>query len=242
MDVIDSRGRKIDSLSSWERIYDSPRSARQWKEHRSAYSLADFVVNRNGVGVLQARVSDALGETVQFERATPELEIRFDQFGRGRVHDLGIYGRTEAGQTLFVGVEAKVDESFGALVRDTYLAAKARQGGGNSTNVPKRIEQLLKLHFTGMDAGMCDVRYQLLYATMGTLAANADRSVLYIVVFKTRLYSDTIGAENSQDYVDFMRQIGATSLQLSNKKVRGYKVVLGGKELVCLYEHIELDI
>jgi hypothetical protein len=140
MEVTGPGGEKIDSLEAWARLYESPRSAHQWKEYRSAYSVADFILNRNGGAAIQARVGQALGEPVELDRVIPEMEIRFDQYGRGRMHDLGIYGRTASGKSLFVGVEAKVDEPFGALAREAYLGAKARQIAGESTNAPERIE------------------------------------------------------------------------------------------------------
>ncbi|BBL76357.1 DUF6946 family protein [Methylomagnum ishizawai] len=240
MDIVDNQGKRIDSLAAWARLYQSPRSAQQWKEHRSAYSMAEFILHRDGAGALRARIADALGEAVEFEKAIPEREIRFDLFGRGRMHDLGIYGRTGSGKSLFVGVEAKVDEPFGALVREAYLAAKARQIAGESTHAPARMEQLLKLHFASPDPSVFEVRYQLLYATAGTLAAGADISVLYIVVFKTPLYNEIVSAENYRDYVDFMAKAGASPLKLSSKEAQGHKLVLGGKELVCLHEYFEL--
>ena len=62
------------------------------------------------------------------DRAISEYEQKFDDFrGRGRIHDLGIFGQTESGKSLFVGVEAKVDEPFGPFVHDAYLSAKAKR-------------------------------------------------------------------------------------------------------------------
>ena len=126
MKVEDTKGAPITNLADWAKLYDSPRSSHQWKEGRSAYSAAEFIINRNGAESLRARVSDALREPVVFDRIVPEHEVRFDQFGHGRMHDLAVFGKTSSGQTLFVGVEAKVDEPFGASVRDAYLAAKSR--------------------------------------------------------------------------------------------------------------------
>lgn len=240
MDIIGPGGEKIESMEAWAKLYDSPRSAHQWKQFRSAYSVAEFILNRRGGAALQTRVGEALGEPVELERAAPEFEVRFDQFGRGRMHDLGIFGQTASGKSLFVGVEAKVDEPFGALAREAYLSAKARQIAGESTNAPERIEKLLKLHFREPDPSMFEVRYQLLYATAGTLAAAADVSVLYIVVFKTPLYNETIAAENYRDYAYFMAKTGAGPLKLPNKEATGHKLHLGEKELVCLYEYFEL--
>lgn len=242
MDVIGSRGEKIESMEAWANLYESPRSSHQWKKFRSAYSVADFILNQNGSTVFQNRISQALGEPVKLELARPEMEVRFDQFGRGRMHDLGITGRTASGKSLFVGIEAKVDEPFGALVRERYLSAKARQIAGDSTNAPTRIENLLKLHFSEPDPSMFEVRYQLLYATAGTLAVSADVHVLYIVVFKTPLYNEIIAAENYQDYTNFMAKTKANPHKLTNneKEVTAHKLLLNGKELICLYECFDL--
>ncbi len=241
MRVLDVQGNPINSLADWARLYESPRSSHQWKQHRSAYSVAEFILNRNGAESLRARVAGAIGDPIEFERAVPEYEVRFDRFGRGRMHDLGIFGKTSSGKTLFVGVEAKVDEPFGATVRDAYLTAKAKQIGGESTNAPERIEDLIRLHFPTPDLSSFEVRYQLLYATAGTLAAGADVSVLFVVVFKTPLYSETLSAENYRDYVDFLGRVGAVPLKLPSKEAHGHKLILQGKELICLHEAYELE-
>lgn len=240
MRVEDTKGTSVATLADWAKLYCSPQSSHQWKEHRSAYSAAEFFINRNGAESLKTRIADAIGQPVEFEKAIPEYEVRFDRFGRGRIHDLAIFGKAESGQDLFVGVEAKVDEPFGEPVREEYLRAKSKQIAGEKTNAPERIEDLLKLHFTRFDATMFDIRYQLLYATAGTIAAGADISVLYVVVFKTPLFSETASAENFRDYVDFMNKVGADSLKLSGKEAQGHKLSIQGRELICLYEYFEL--
>ena len=240
MRIEDSSGTEISDLDQWAKLYDVPQQSDKWKEHRSAYSVADFMLNHDGASHIQSTVSGVLGREVSLERAVPEYEQRFDEYGRGRVHDLGIFGTTADGQSVFVGLEAKVDEPFGAFVLDTYLGAKARQIVGESTNVPKRIEKLLDLHFTTPDVSMFDLRYQLLYATAGTLAANADVSILYIVVFKTPLFDEVISADNYRDYIRFVNKVGGRPVKLNDKGVIAHRMVLGGKDLVCLHEYFEL--
>ena len=240
MRIEDSSGNEISIIEEWANIYANPQQSHQWKEHRSAYSVADFMLNHNGGEAIQSRVSETLGYEVQLDRAIPEYEVRFDQYGRGRVHDLGIFGHTEMDKSIFVGVEAKVDEPFGASTIDSYLTAKAKQITGISTNAPERIEQLLAFHFKEPDPSMFEVRYQLLYATAGTLAAEADIHLLYVIVFKTPLYDESIGAENYRDYIQFMDKVGATSLRLPTKEAVGYKLNLDGKELFCLHEYFQL--
>lgn len=240
MQITDRGGNRIQTMEAWAKLYDNPRSAHQWKEHRSAQTTAEFILRRNGIERLRSRIKEAMQDEVTFENAIPEYEVRFDEFGRGRLHDLAIYGHLSDGRSLFVGVEAKVDEPFGSVVRDVYLAAKAKQIAGVSTNAPERIENLMRLHFKKPDISVFDVRYQLLYATAGTLEAKADVSVLYIVVFKTAMCDETISAENYRDYVSFMQKANATPLKLPSTEATGHRLMVNGKELTCLYEHFDL--
>jgi uncharacterized protein YlaN (UPF0358 family) len=203
--------------------------------------VAEFILNRGGAEHLKARVVEAIGQPIEFERAVPEYETRFDRFGRGRMHDLAIFGKTASGKSLFIGVEAKVDEPFGATVRDAYLTAKAKELRGEPTNAPERIEKIVKLHFPKPDLSSFEVRYQLLYATAGTIAAGAEVSVLFVVVFKTPLYSEVLSAQNYRDYLDFLVRVGAKLIDSSSDPLLGHKLILEGKELICLYETYELE-
>ena len=240
MRIENSSGREIRTFDEWAALYETPQQSHQWKEHRSAWSVADFVMHRDGVSRLRARLADALNQDVTVERVVPEFEQRFDQYGRGRVHDLGLFGQTADGRTVFVGVEAKVDETFGATVHDAYLQAKANQITGKSTNAPERIEQLLALHFAEPSPTMFEVRYQLLYATAGTLAVNADIAVLYVVVFKTPLFDESIGASNYYDYIHFVNKVGGRPVPLGDKGAIAHEIILGDRPLVCMHEYFDL--
>ena len=240
MRIEDASENEITSLADWAKLYDTPQASHQWKEGRSAHAAAVFVLCQNGANALRSRVSAALGKPVEFTRAVPEHEVRFDEYGRGRVHDIAIFGETLEGESVFVGVEAKVDETFGPTVLDRYLKAKAEQIAGTSTKAPERIEQLLAKHFQEPDPSMFDIRYQLLHATAGTLAVGADISVLFVAVFKTALYNESLGADNYRDYIQFMGKVGASPLKLPSKEALAHELVLEEKRLVCLYEHFEL--
>jgi len=241
MRIEDSKGNEITSLENWATLYDTPLRRHQWKEHRSAYSVAEFILNNDGSDVIQSRVVSALGKAVIFERVIPELEVKFDEFGQGRVHDLGIFGKADSGESIFVGVEAKVDETFGETVRDVYLNAKSRHAAGISTNAPARIENLLKRHIESADPSTCDVRYQLLHATAGTVAADADISVFFVIVFKTALYNETKGDENYRDYKTFITFAQGKPIPLSDNAALAHAVNVGGKSLVCIYEYFKLE-
>ena len=227
-------------MEDWKAIYDNPQQRHQWKQHRSAYCVAEFLLERNGDQAIQARAAEVLGQGIKLEKAIPEYEVRFDRYGRGRVHDIGVFGRTESGQKVFVGVEAKVDEPFGPTLHDAYLEAKAKRIVGISTKAPERIEQLLALHFTEPDPTMFDVKYQLLYATAGTIAAEADIHLLYVIVFKTPLYDESVGRKNYRDYIHFVNKADAVGLPLDPETAIGHKLNLGGKELICIHEYFQL--
>jgi len=237
----ESTGQGIKSMEDWQGLYEKSRKLHHWKPGRSAYSIADFMLNHHGGNGLQDLVSEAIGQAVVLERCVPEFEQRFDAFGRGRVHDLAVFGRTASGERLFVGVEAKVDETFGETVGAVYLQAKARRTDQDiATNVPERIERLVGMHCTDADAATFDVRYQLLYATAGTLAAQAEQHVLVVFVFKTPLYDETVGASNLTDYLRFMEKVGATSLELNDAGVIGHRLQVGGRPLIALHQYVRL--
>ena len=239
MRIENSKGDEISNIDEWAALYDTPKKRIHWKPQRSAYSTAEFILNHNGAAYLQDKVSKLVGEAVTLERAVPEYEQRFDPFYNGREHDLGIFGSTPAGKSVFVGLEAKVDETFGALVKAAYRAAKAKESSGKDTNAPERIERLLALHFAEPTDAMWDVRYQLLYATAGTLAAGADISVLYVLVFRTLDYNPDIGESNQRDYQDFIELAGGKDLAQGSDACL-HELMLDGKRLLCRYETIDL--
>jgi hypothetical protein len=129
---------------------------------------------------------------------------------------------------------------FGPSVHDAYVKAKAKQIFGISTNAPVRIERLLPMHFSEPDISMFDIRYQLLYATAGTIAASADFSALYVMVLKTAMYSESIGVENYQDYIQFMNKVGAAPIKLPSEDAICHKLELNGNTLICLHEYFEI--
>ena len=96
--VIDSRGNDITTLEQWSKTVRRS----HWKRGRSAYSLADFIMNRNGAAHLESRISSVLSQPVRLEQGTPEYAARFDRYeGPAR---LGVGSLWRAGP---VGEEAQ---------------------------------------------------------------------------------------------------------------------------------------
>ena len=181
------------------------KKAKDWKDGRSAKALAEFML-KDGEEIIKEEVVKLLREEIEFSYAIPELEVKFDDYaGKGRVHDLGIYGKTKSGNSIFIGVEAKVDESFGNTVSQQYKYAENAYIKNNASKAKKRIEDLLENNSIDSEPQNCNLRYQLLYATSGTVAVEADISILLVLVFKTDKYNEDKGLKNDKDFKDFIK-------------------------------------
>jgi len=202
---------------------------RNWQPCRSAHALADFVLNKNGAEKIRRVVSVAVGEPVHFDCATPECRIKFDDFGNPRHHDLGIRGKTERGKSVFVGVEAKVNETFGNPVKTQFKSA--------SPTAKQRIKCLWKRHALTPKIEESDIRYQLLYSTAGTVEAGADISVFFVMVFQTCLYDEKKGGRNYRDYMHFMCEASAKRQDFPDDEFDVHRLNLNGKPLICVYQN-----
>ena len=239
MRIENTEGIPLNCLDDWKSIHKPT----QWKPGRSAHSVADFIVNRDrdGARKLRDRVSSVLGTPVTFHKIIPEYEVKFDQYGKGRFHDLGIFGKTQSGKSLFVGVEAKVDEPFGTYVADEWRKAQKIKESGKGTRLDKRIMKLSNRIDDVLGVSEWDkVKYQLLHGTAGTVDAKADVSVFYVAVFKTDCYDNAIGESNHRDYQQFIERAGGVPTQDNGNGASSHVLTLGGKQLIAIYEYFDL--
>ena len=243
MKVADSKGNAITAMDQWSKCIRGS----HWKPARSAYSLADFVMNRDGAGILERRISSLLAQPVKLEQATPEYRARFDRYrGNPSNLDLGICGRVGGKASLFVGLEAKVDESFGGeTVCQRYLSAINERTKNPRSKAADRVEGLLSNCFSD-STGPCasrfsEVRYQLLTGTAGTAARQTDLAVFYILVFKTHLYDEAKGRDNRLAYEKFIRVTGGKLLTLEQDPCQAHRIKVAGKSLVCIYDYFEVS-
>ena len=248
--MVDSRSQRISNLDQWRsRIFDGTSKARHWKKGRSAFSLAEFIMgHRKGASYLEKRISSVLSRHVTLELATPEFLARFDSYpGNPSNLDLGItghVGRLALKQSLFVGLAAKVDETFGSTVGSRYSSAMKIRKAGKSTNAPERVKGLLSNYFSAKgspdSSRFADIRYQLLTGAAGTLAAPGKISVFYILVFRTSLYDERKGLANRRDYERFIEATRGKPLMRGGKDFRAAELKLLGKRLVCVYDYVDL--
>ena len=239
MTITNPDGSEITTMEQWsERVNSS-----HWKPGRSAYSLADFVMNRGGAGVLRERMASVLSRPVTLDTATPEYGAKFDSHGGSPSKlDLGIFGRVGSESGLFVGLEAKVDERFGSeTVCKRYQRAERYLEQNPRSKAAARVRDLL-LHYFGETAEPCDsafsdIRYQLLTGTAGTIAVGEDFSVFYVLVFKTDLYDERKGRDNRLSYEKFIAAAGGKAITRDEDGFDAHKIIVAGKRLICIYDY-----
>ena len=230
---IEYRGNVITNLSEWRDFVYVGKKAKDWIDGRSSPSLVEFIINNNGEQKIIELVYPQIKENFTLDVAYPEYEVSFDEYDNGREHDLGIYGKTESGRKIFIGVEAKVDESFGGTVASAYLTGKAKELNGENTNAPIRIEELLKFNFKAIKASDFKLPYQLFYSTAGTLCIDADIHILLILVFKTDDYNDKKGDKNYKNLQAFLKRTEAIKIADNT-----YELNTNNKVLSIIYEEV----
>ena len=214
-----------------------------WKPGRSAYSLADFILNRDGANILREHISSVLNESVELDCATPEFLARFDCYrGNPSNLDLGIFGRVDDDSSLFVGLEAKVDEPFGdKTVCERYRAAIRERCCSPQSRSTARVQDLLSRYFRdGSDpceSKLSKVGYQLLTGTAGTAAMKRDLLIFYILVFETDLYDKEKGEANRLDYERLMGAMDGKVL--TNNLVSAHEITVAEKPLICIYDYFQ---
>ena len=93
---------QIINMNEWyDRFFKNTKKEIHWKEGRSAYSIADFLMNKNGEKIISDSISNILNEEIILKTAYPEMEVRFDTYGHGREHDIGIWGETISNKKIF---------------------------------------------------------------------------------------------------------------------------------------------
>ncbi len=241
MVITSPKGNEVTTMEGWSKCV----SRRHWKQGRSAYSLADFILNRDGAEVLARRVSSVLSQPVTFSKATPEYRAKFDSYRGPSNLDLGIFGRAGSGSSLFVGLEAKVNEPFDKDVCVKYREAERELRRKPSSRRVHRVKGLLSNYFgetaEPCDSRFADVGYQLLTGVAGTAAVEQDVLVFYVMVFRTDLYDGEKGRDNRLDYERFIEAAGGVELTQGEGGFDAYEIMVAGKRVVCVYDYYQMS-
>ncbi len=150
------------------------------KKGRSAYELWEKVFDNGSaavpVEILYAIKDDPIFGGLNIEELIPEHNTNFDNYGKGRQHDLLITGVSARGEVV-IGVEAKVDERFGNQTAEQYFASGLEiHLQGKNSNKPYRITDLKYALFEeDQHTAAEELQYQLIQATAGVLAEATHR-------------------------------------------------------------------
>ena len=249
MKILSKEQKEIETLEEWEALFvgENPKKKIQWQDGRSAKTLAEFVLGSKRLENLLDDIFKKLPVTkpqgVAFKEAYPEFEVNFDQFRNGREHDLGVFGQTKNGQSVFVGIEAKVNEEFGVLVKEAY------DRGCNTTD---RIKGIVKNIFDAQEVEkFLALRYQLLYGLAGTanhltdVYDKPDVALFLIIAFKTKVSAQN---DNYQDYEEMIKALKNSNVPVTehpapNSVIKGENIYeIGLKNWGTVYSaYVEID-
>lgn len=228
MKFVFNDNKKWSSVQNVEDWISSFKDSKKNEEGKSALSLAQFCKRPDIESIIKGWIEPIINENYTLLSAMPEESSSFDDYGKGRIHDLGIKGKTESGKTIFIGVEAKVNETYNGYVSTIYSQKKVEQQKGKSTYIPERIEGLISRYFSGKITVDSNVRYQLLYAFAGTVCEDCDYTILAFVTFKKECKESSL-RRNKQDLINFLEKIGYNRLSEDL-----YKCEISGRTLYII--------
>lgn len=185
------------------------------KEGRSAYELWRKIFAPNIPEKILTQInSHSLFKGFNPDEAIPELNSQFDNYGKGRQHDLFAIGKCNSGKKLAIGVESKVDEPFDNKTAKEYRASgAARIKSGKNSFKAQRIKDLIDALFVPTQyAAAENIKYQLIQATAGVLSEakiqNADIALFVIHNLTPRVKTPTYllnNKQNTNDLDEFIR-------------------------------------
>lgn len=261
MDIYNKKGRLLSNFEEWEKGFLEVDQKKHWREGYSAYSLGKFFTSGKGEQWLREIENIALGFNIDYSKGIIEYGSKLDGFRGGqRMQDLAIWGKTSCGNTCFVGIEAKVLETFGDYsVYDSYLEAIDEKENKNPrSKKAERICNVIDFFFNKrnpMDSDVRDLRYQLLHYFQASIIeapsfeessrpinkrSQVDIVILPVVVFNTQHYRENIKQAKS-NYNDYINLI--TALQFNVMKVNGkeiYHKVIKNRDVYTLCEVVDL--
>jgi hypothetical protein len=178
-----NEGKPLLTLEDWRVLHP----ALHWKSGRSAVRLAETWGGSDG---FPDAVRTALDRAQRFRGLTfvkgvVEHETPMPGRGKASVTDLMAWAEDDLGNPVIIGVEAKVDEGFGLIVKDWLTAGK---GKGSADNRALRLRRVCYgLELDDRDEAVQGLAYQLLHrsyaAILTALDERAKRAVLLVHSF-----------------------------------------------------------
>lgn len=166
---------EVKSLKDWQQLLAEPE--KHWRKGYSAYELAYSWMNSSG---FPASVDNVLSNSgfsefkdLKIDIAYPERKTNLNDSGRPSQTDLMVLANG-ANSKVVIGVEGKVDESFGPIVHERYSNEEANRS---------------RLNFLCSQLGLSSdkveqVRYQLIHRSVATIleAKNYNAKIALMLV------------------------------------------------------------
>ena len=230
--TITVRNKEVSTLKDWENAFNDKK---HWKEGRSAYSLADFILNRNGLKIIAEKLQQCGIGNIDFLSCDVEASVKFDNYKRKSQRDMVLIGKLENNNKIFITVEAKVDESFGCTIENSLKS--------QNTHRAKELLEKFIPHHSEQDKKL---RYQLFHAAAATIekgdyGQNFQKSIMLVLVFKTTgfenevNYNEKKGENNYKEFCRFMQAIGADKKKENDVWTLNFQ----SKEIAFIYSQIE---
>lgn len=244
MIITNNKGRVLNDINTWGKGFIEVDDEKHWKKGRSAYSLAEFILKYNGMQLINNLLMKVSGRKLDIttaQKACIEYESKFDKYkGHGRMHDLAIFNENDS---YFIGIEAKVDETFGDTIFESYAKGLNSKKGNSSSNKAQRVLELIKRFYKQKKLSDKDeignYRYQLLTYLAGSLAENAKLVLMPILVFHTKEFPIKNNSTNKHDYINFMHSLSFKEAQTEEGYLLFYKNI-DNKDVFSYY--IEIDL
>ena len=220
----------------------------------------DFMLNNApGREMLVRVVEQITGTEIESNiEAYIEHESELDGYrGKARMQDLAAFGKLRNDQSFFIGVEAKVDETFDETIREKALVIEKHRAKKPTTKQHERLMNLLHdfLHVEFDRGGFPELsevpneiknlRYQLLYYLAGSFREAAEIIFMPVVVYKSNglhfgCYDSNIGTQNQIDYENFREALGFQKYKTIH--FEGSDILVYYAKIKDLRDNIEKDV
>ncbi len=193
---VSNTGEPLRTMADWQALHPQ----RHWRAGYSAMELARCWSSAGGLPpTFRRALASEPFQGLTMRRGVVEQETEVPGKGRASCTDLMVEAHTSEGTRVVLGVEGKVDESFGDLVSD-WLA----RGGANRR---ARLEGLCAA--LQLEAGQVGhLRYQLFHRTYATLESARHQGAEHAVMAVHSLEGRGPEGDNWQAFVAFARALG----------------------------------
>ena len=229
--TIRKKDNEVKTISQWP----MPKKNNQWKEGRSAWAMANYVLNlsSNFEDMIEKILADCQIQMQHF-KCEPEATAGLGKgFGRGgsRNHDMLMIGKD-----CVIGIEAKVSEPF-----DREIGKVICEGGTRKDRALSLIDYLAGKHEN--DNQLKKIGYQLFTAARGTICS-AEKEKKHNAIFLVIVFTGCVDKE--KDYIERCRKNDAdfnSFLKFVNADENG--VIKDNKNIEsinCWIKKVEIEV